>query len=139
MEHLRKVDFDRLNASPTRSSQVLIERATGATTCKIMISRIMPGDGSPRGVHTHTFEQDLYVISGTLHVEIDGKQYEAGPGTLVVQPAGSAHRLSLPKDATGPATYLEFMAPLPAFGETRESKDSYVDPKTNQWVTPGTK
>jgi mannose-6-phosphate isomerase-like protein (cupin superfamily) len=37
-------------------------------------------------------DQLFYILSGTMSLEIEGKRYEAGPGTLVVFPAGVPHR-----------------------------------------------
>ena len=130
MEYLRKVDWSTLDDK----AQFLLDRSTGATTCKIVISKRKPGSQSPRGVHTHTFDQILYVLSGRLWVEIGGQEYVAEPGTLVVQPAGEPHRNWNPDDSSEPAIFLEVMAPLPAFGETRESPTSTVDLESGRWT-----
>ena len=44
------------------------------------------------GTHTHTVDQLFYILSGTMSLEIEGRAYAAGPGTLVVFPAGVPHR-----------------------------------------------
>ena len=92
MEYLRKVDWSTLDDK----AQFLLDRSTGATTCKIVISKRKPGSQSPRGVHTHSFDQILYVLSGRLWVEIGGQEYVAEPGTLVVQPAGEPTGIGSP-------------------------------------------
>src|SRR5262245_8991804 len=130
MEYLRKVDWDNLG----ERAQFLFDRTTGATTCKIVISKRGPGSQSPRGVHTHPFDQILYVLSGRLWVEIGGQEFVAEPGTLVIQPSGEAHRNWVPTDSTEHAIFLEFMAPMPAFGETRESSASEFDREQGKWT-----
>ena len=50
------------------------------------------GGGSPAGMHTHVVDQIFYIVSGTMSLDIEGKPYEGGPGTLVVFPAGVPHR-----------------------------------------------
>jgi quercetin dioxygenase-like cupin family protein len=49
----------------------------------------------PRGTgarpHSHPNEQWVYVIEGTLLVEVDGTKAEAGPGCLIYFPPNSVH------------------------------------------------
>jgi mannose-6-phosphate isomerase-like protein (cupin superfamily) len=91
MTYLRHVDLERMEASSERFRQGLHDRDDGAIGSKIYCVSLPPG-GSSEGVHTHAVEQSFYVIAGTLFVEIDGQEYQAGPGTLVVTPAGTPHR-----------------------------------------------
>jgi mannose-6-phosphate isomerase-like protein (cupin superfamily) len=91
MEYLRKVDFAAFDASAARETQSLLESKPG-TTCQINCIKTPAGDGSPAGLHTHVVDQAFYVLSGTMSLEIEGKQYQAGPGTLVFFPAGVPHR-----------------------------------------------
>src|SRR2546422_6448856 len=92
MEFLRKVDFDRLAATSERVSQTLIGPESGASSCSVNCIKTPPGDGSPAGLHKHMVDQLFYILSGTMSLEIEGKRYEAGPGSLVVFPAGTPHR-----------------------------------------------
>jgi quercetin dioxygenase-like cupin family protein len=131
VEYLRKVNWDTLGDK----AQFLFDRTTGATTCKIVISKRGPGSQSPRGVHTHPFDQILYILSGHLWVEISGQEFIVEPGTLVVQPAGEPHRNWNPPDNDEPAIFLEVMAPMPALGETREGAGSTFDREAGQWTT----
>jgi quercetin dioxygenase-like cupin family protein len=56
-------------------------------------------------------DQLFYILGGTMSLEIEGKQYEAGPGTLVVFPAGIAHRnWNAGSEAT---VHLAINSPLP--------------------------
>ena len=80
MEYVRKVDFDRLAAGNERVSQTLIGHDSGASRCSINCIKTPPGEGSPAGLHKHLVDQLIYILSGTMGLEIEGKRYEAGPG-----------------------------------------------------------
>jgi len=111
MEFLRKVDFDQLTATNERVSQSLLGRDSGATSCSINCIKTPPGEGSPRGLHTHRVDQLFYVLSGTMNLEIAGEEFTAGPGTLIVFPAGVPHRnWNAGRDAT---VHLAIQSPLP--------------------------
>ena len=56
-------------------------------------------------------DQLFYILSGTMSLEIEGKRYEAGPGTLVVFPAGTPCRnWNGGREAT---VHLAINSPLP--------------------------
>ena len=111
MEFLRIVDFDHLAADNERASQSLFGRESGATSCSVTCAKTPPGGGSPVGLHTHVVDQLFYILSGTMSLEIAGNKLEAGPGTLVVFPAGVPHRnWNAGSDA---AVYLAISSPLP--------------------------
>ena len=38
------------------------------------------------------YHQVFYILSGTMSLQIEGTEYQAGPGTLVFFPAGVPHR-----------------------------------------------
>ena len=115
MEYLRKVDFAQLAAADKRLAQPLLDRDSGATSCSVNCIKTPPGEGSPAGLHTHAVDQIFYILSGTMNLEIAGQGYVAGPGTLVVFPAGVPHRnWNGGKDAT---IHLAFNSPLPEPGE----------------------
>ena len=92
MEYLRRVDLAQLATRNERVHQALLGPDSGATSCSVNCIKTPPGGGSVAGLHKHTVDQIFYVISGTMSLEIAGNEYEAGPGTLVVFPAGVAHR-----------------------------------------------
>ncbi|HKE64464.1 MAG TPA: cupin domain-containing protein [Micromonosporaceae bacterium] len=92
--YLHAVDRDALAANPdSRYSQRLFDRSAGADQAAVNYIRTPPGDGSPRGMHTHAWEQLFYILDGTMTIEVEGHgDFQAGPGSLVVFPAGVAHR-----------------------------------------------
>ena len=111
MEYLRKVDFGAFQADPGRVTQRLLDHDNGATSCSINCIKTPAGGGSPAGMHTHDVDQIYYILSGTMSVDVEGKEYEAGPGTLVVFPAGVPHRNW--NAGSEPTVHLAFNTPLP--------------------------
>ena len=92
MQYVRPVDVAALDASTKRFSQSLLDRESGATTSSINCIKTPAGEGSPAGRHTHAVDQVFYILSGTMSLEIEDEEYQAGPGSLVVFPAGVPHR-----------------------------------------------
>src|SRR5262245_59412968 len=92
-QYLRHVDLDEVaGAGPEeRLSAKLIERDEHRAAA-IRLIRTPVGGGSPRGTHTHPFEQVFFILDGTMEIEIVGHRRSIGPGHLVVFPAGVEHR-----------------------------------------------
>ena len=111
MQYVRPVDFAALNAAQERFTQRLLDHDNGGATCSIHCIKTPAGGGSPAGLHTHAVDQAFYILSGTMGVEIEGTEYEAGPGTLVVFPKGVPHRNW--NAATEPTVHLTINTPLP--------------------------
>ena len=111
MDYVRRVDFAALDASPDRVSLSLLDHDSGATTCSINCIKTPAGAGSPAGLHTHAVDQTFYILSGIMGVEIEGQEYAAGPGTLVVFPAGVPHRNW--NAGSEPTVHLAINVPLP--------------------------
>lgn len=108
---IRRVDQAALRASTERFTQRLLDRSSGATSCSVSAIKTPPRSGSPEGLHTHAVDQIFYVLEGVMSIEVEGKAYEAGPGTLVVFPAGVPHRnWNAGDEAT---VHLSITAPLP--------------------------
>jgi mannose-6-phosphate isomerase-like protein (cupin superfamily) len=115
VEYVRKVDFAQLEAAGDRVSQSLLDRDSGATSCSVNCIKTPPGEGSPAGMHTHAVDQLFYILSGTMSLEIAGQSHLAGPGSLVVFPAGVPHRnWNGGPEAT---VHLAFNSPLPEQGK----------------------
>src|SRR4030042_3881824 len=94
MEYVRRVDFAAIDKSGAgeRLTQSLFDHTSGAKTCSINCIKTPAGGGSPAGVHIHAVDQIFYILSGTMSIEIEGKQYKCSPGSLVIFPAGIRHR-----------------------------------------------
>jgi quercetin dioxygenase-like cupin family protein len=113
MEYIRKVDFTAFDKSGGDAQQIqrLFDHTSGARNCTINCIRTPAGGGSPAGLHIHEVDQIFYILSGTMSVEIEGKQYECPPGSLIVFPTGIRHRNW---NGSGEYTvHLAFNTPLP--------------------------
>jgi len=111
VEYVRQVDFAQLAASGERAVQALLDNDSGATSCSVNCVKTPPGEGSPAGMHTHVVDQLFYILSGTMNLEIAGQSHVAGPGTLVVFPAGVPHRNW--NGGNGDTIHLAINTPLP--------------------------
>jgi mannose-6-phosphate isomerase-like protein (cupin superfamily) len=110
LSYLRKIDGENL-PSDRRVNEPLIASELGVTGASVGLVVTPPGEGSPAGLHTHTFDQIFYIVSGTMTVVIDGTQHEPDAGTLVIFPAGVPHRNW--NSGTEPTVHLAINAPLP--------------------------
>jgi mannose-6-phosphate isomerase-like protein (cupin superfamily) len=113
MDYVRKVDFAAIDGTgpEERFTQILFDHTSGAKSCSINCIKTPAGGGSPAGLHTHAVDQMFYILKGTMSIEIEGKQYEAGPGALVIFPAGVAHRNW--NGGSEPTLHLAINTPLP--------------------------
>jgi mannose-6-phosphate isomerase-like protein (cupin superfamily) len=113
MEYVRTVDFAAIDASGSdeRLSQALFDHKSGAKTCTINCIKTPVGGGSPAGMHVHDVDQIFYILRGTMSIEIEGKQHDCPPGSLIVFPAGVPHRNW--NEGTEPTLHLAFNTPLP--------------------------
>ncbi len=113
MEYVRKVDFAAIDASgpDERVTQRLFDHTSGAKNCTVNCFKTPVGGGSPAGMHTHAVDQIFYVLKGTMSIEVEGKQYDCGPGSLIVFPAGVPHRNW--NNGSAPTVHLAFNTPLP--------------------------
>jgi quercetin dioxygenase-like cupin family protein len=111
--YVRHVDAPAVDALPAdaRFSQKLIDGSSGGRNAAVSYIRTPPGGGSPRGLHTHDWEQLFYVLEGTMTIEVEGERLTAGPGSLVVFPAGVPHRNWNGSDR--PTVHLAVNTPLP--------------------------
>jgi uncharacterized cupin superfamily protein len=78
---------------------VQLSRALGLKRTAVNIARIPPGKES-FVYHCHHHEEEwLYILSGRGVAEIDGEQFEVGPGDFMAFPAPSVpHHLRNPFD-----------------------------------------
>jgi mannose-6-phosphate isomerase-like protein (cupin superfamily) len=113
MEYVRKVDEAAVAAAGPneRFSQWLLDHDSGGKHCSVNWIRTPAGGGSPAGMHTHVVDQIFYILAGTMSLEIEGREYQAGPGSLVVFPAGVPHRNW--NGGSEPTIHLAFNTPLP--------------------------
>ena len=113
MEYVRRVDFAAIERSgiDERFTQNLFDHTSGSKTCTITCIKTPAGGGSPIGMHVHDVDQIFYILSGTMSIEIEGKQYDCSSGSLIVFPAGVRHRNW--NGGSTPTVHLAFNTPLP--------------------------
>lgn len=97
-----------------RLVQRLATRQSGSPHAMISAIRTPPGEGSPEGRHTHEVDQFFFIVSGTMHVEIDGEFADVSAGDLVRFPAGIPHQNWNRTDR--PVVHLAINTPAPANG-----------------------
>ncbi len=92
MDYLYQVDLaSRLDANG-RGLQRLFQRESEGVPYALTCIQTPPGGGSPKGTHTHPYDQVYHLISGRMHVEVDGKEQVLEAGGVAVFPAGVPHR-----------------------------------------------
>jgi len=113
MEYIRTVDFAAIDKSGADEhlTQRLFDHTSCARSCTINCIKTPAGGGSPGGMHVHEVDQIFYILSGTMSVEIEDKQYDCAPGSLIVFPAGVRHRNW--NSRSEPTVHLAFNTPLP--------------------------
>jgi mannose-6-phosphate isomerase-like protein (cupin superfamily) len=55
----------------------------------LMLGRLLPGEGP--AMHRHPYGEAFVISEGLARFTIDGVSYEAGPGQIVLVPAGVPH------------------------------------------------
>lgn len=76
----------------------------------LTLAEIITEVGSGPPLHVHEVEDEAFVVlEGRYEVELDGVQYEAGPGMAVYSPRGVSHRFRNISDA--PARILLVVTP----------------------------
>ena len=88
VKHVRDVKSDPISQCVDTSMQVLIgpDEAPNFLMRRIVMQ---PGGSMPR--HTNTVEHEQYVLSGHARVGIGDEVHDAGPGTVLLIPAGTEH------------------------------------------------
>lgn len=84
----------------------LITQEDGAPYFAMRLFEVQPGCNSPH--HQHWWEHEIFILDGTGIVEIDGQEHPIGPGTAILIPGGSLHRLVNTGDAV-----LRFLCLIP--------------------------
>ena len=123
VELVRSLDESRF--APDRWSQaVLADRSSGVPSVSLGVFRVPPsGPSTSSGrsaigrLHVHRFDQIYYVISGRMRLQIGLEEYEAGPDTLVILPAGMPHRSW--NEGPEPELHLNLRVPKPADPDMR--------------------
>lgn len=93
MARLLTADDAKLLDLPGRRSRELVSGKVGSKMSfrMVEIAPTRPGD-KPRGPHLHTgFEECIYVLSGRGTMQSENGTHHAGPGDVLLVPAGEKH------------------------------------------------
>ena len=74
-------------------------------TSTFTINTAEPGKGAP--LHTHTIDELIVIMKGTLEVRIDGETHTVGPDHTLVIPPGAEHGFKIVGEET--AGFLPFL------------------------------
>jgi quercetin dioxygenase-like cupin family protein len=130
MHHVGRVDWS-FTASPQPSSatshllarSVLVGPAQGAVHTELAAGALQPRGWLGR--HVHSFEEALYVLSGELIMDLDGRVHRLRPGDYTVMPVGVRHGLANASD--GEARWLSVNTPQ-RHGPDAGRRDTFFDP-----------
>ncbi len=82
--------------------RMMVGRADGAPNFAMRHFTVEAGGHSPR--HSHDYEHEVYVVSGTARVEQDSEFQELGPGDVVYIRPKAVHQFTNTGD--GPFAFL---------------------------------
>lgn len=99
MHYVGRVDWSFVDgpgtSSPTAAGlarRVLVGPAQGAAHTELAVGALQPGGWIAR--HVHSFEEALYVLDGTLLLELDTRVHRLVAGDYAVIPIGVLHTLA---------------------------------------------
>ena len=91
-------DGERLRIGSEVTMRVLEDGTTTGHRLGVAEGTVAPHTGGPPQ-HRHALhDEGFYVISGLLRFTVGRREYDAGPGTLVVVPPGVPHTFANPGD-----------------------------------------
>jgi quercetin dioxygenase-like cupin family protein len=88
------MDFAKSNEAETFTPEPGMKRQVLAHTDQLMLVRHYFEDGWIGARHSHPHHQLVYVISGSIRVDVDGKIFEAHTGDSFVVDGGVEHQAS---------------------------------------------
>ncbi len=114
MNHVSRVDWSFASTpAPTSAASsglarsVLVGPAQGAVHTELAVGSLAPGGWLSR--HVHSFEEALYVLSGELISDLDGRTYRLSAGDFVLHPLGVWHGLA--NDSAAEVRFLSVGTP----------------------------
>ncbi len=110
--YVRQMDVSKFDPEKF-SAYVLANKDSGSPNAEIRFARVPP-HGSAPDLHTHPVDKFFFIITGTMNVELDGKEYVAGPNSLILIPAGMPHRNW--NEGDEPEIHMLILAPHPPEG-----------------------
>jgi len=87
---------------------IMVGRADNAPNFALRSIEVTPGGNTPK--HMHDYEHEVYVVSGTGKVLLDGKLNEIKAGDVVYVPANEEHQFTVGEDS---GESLRFLCVVP--------------------------
>jgi putative monooxygenase len=92
------------------------------------VATIAPGDWIAEHYHPYS-EEFLYVVAGTVRVEIDGRSADVSGNEGILVPKGAHHRVSNAGDGGATVVFhLGPLAPRPELGHVETEARRSADP-----------
>jgi mannose-6-phosphate isomerase-like protein (cupin superfamily) len=118
-------DGEALHIGPAVRMRILEDGSTTGHRLGVAEGTLAPRTPGPPQ-HRHALhDEGFYVISGLLRFTVGDRQYDAGPGTLVMVPPGVPHTFANPGDE--PAHALTTFTPSDYTRYFRELRDARPD------------
>ncbi|MCH9674437.1 MAG: cupin domain-containing protein [Gammaproteobacteria bacterium] len=115
-------DSPQLEMRPGITGRFLANKALGSTAVSLLVNTVEPGAEAP--LHTHTVEETMLVLEGSVWAQVGAERFHVGPNHTVVIPPHTAHAWGnsgsevakllwafAGADPFADATYLEGTAP----------------------------
>jgi quercetin dioxygenase-like cupin family protein len=81
-----------VEVAPGVRAHRIIDRPQGSGAITVGELEVEPGASLP--LHRHRVEEVVIVLGGIARFDLDGVVDEAGPGTMLLAPAGAPHSLT---------------------------------------------
>lgn len=112
IKHVRADEVEGVRAGPPHSrtlKHLAAPWTIGSQNLWVGLSEVDPGSSS--NPHSHENEEAFFVVSGNGRVQVDDETVEVGPGSLVLVPPNTLHRLF----SLGPEALRVLCCAAPAF------------------------
>ena len=87
---------------------IMVGRGDKAPNFSLRSIEVTPGGNTPK--HSHDYEHEVYVVSGTGEVLLDGKLNEIKAGDVIYVPANEEHQFTVGDDS---GESLRFLCVVP--------------------------
>lgn len=78
-----------LQMRPGILGRFLAHKDLGSQGVSLLTNKVDPGAGAP--LHSHTVEETMLVLNGTIWVKVGDEEYNLGPDHTVIIPANVPH------------------------------------------------
>lgn len=109
------------------SIRMMVDDVLGAIHHQMFMVQFAPNEDPAfsGSAHFHDFEEAYFVLRGRGEVELEGERFDAGPGDLVWEGAGTMHAWTA--RGSEPLRFIELMAPRPPYSNMLFSERTWHD------------